>query len=165
MRVRTDNGGRLVVTHFEWSWLVVAVAIEVVALGLLLRQRPVAARPGGPIAVACFGLVFLASIDSSRFEFDPSRRVVTWERRAMLGRKGGSIAFDDITSIALGSIATVGANASSNARRLTLHTRAGVVPISSSTTAFRGPLRTAAAAIQAVLSAGRPASERPPVVE
>jgi hypothetical protein len=67
-------------------------------------------------------------------------------------------------SIALGRSASAGASTLSNTRRLTLHTNSGVVPVSTTTTAFRAPLRRAAAAIQAVVSRDRSAGD-PPIIE
>ena len=162
MRSTTRSNGTLVVTNFDWSWLVICLALEANAAWIAIRSYPLLHIPA-VAAMAAFGLVFVIPIETSHFEFDPASRMVSWRRRTLFTKADGVIPFDAITSIALGSAGSMGQRAGSNARRLTLHTDAGVVPITSSSTAFRKPLRRAAAAIQSIL---RPdGADPPPIIE
>lgn len=161
MHTQTEPDGTLVVTHVEWAWLAITVCMELVALVAWLSR--VAGRWQPAAALAAFGLLFLVGAERSRFTFDGRTRTVRWERHTPFGRTSGSVRFEDITMIAFGSVGTMGAATTAMAKRLTLHTVAGVIPICSTATVFQRPLCETATLIDMVLrKALGPAA--PPIV-
>jgi hypothetical protein len=144
-------------------WLVSTAAFEAAAVYSALHRFPDGRHIAVALSFGVFGLAFLPAFESGRFKFDRAQNVVGWSRWTLLGRTSGTIQFRDITSIALGRLASFGTGSSSVARRLTLHTEPGVVPVSGSATAFRGSLLEVANAIQGAVGAGR-ASGEPPIV-
>lgn len=163
MHATSDPAGNLVVTSSESWLLVLAAALGAGAVAVWFGQQPAALTTAWSAGFSLGAVGCFAGWERSAFVFDRGTRELVWHRWTPFHGAQGRVPFGEITSVSVErSFDAHGQR--STAGRLVVHTKTGVVPITTSYEAGRARHARIGGQIVEVLHAGMPAAERIPFV-
>lgn len=105
MKITTDRSGRLLLEEglpaLRWSLVAGAAGLSVHWGGAL--STGIAETERLFLEGVAVGFVFLCGflVQDSRYQFDPVRKVLSWESRRLIGTKQGRMPFDGIRHVAV----------------------------------------------------------------
>lgn len=164
MHATTDSAGNLVVSHSE-NWLfAVVIALCVLAIAAWFGNQTLASAIGWTVGLLAGATLLYSGCERSVFTFDRSDDTLVWRRVKPFSRAEGRITFADITGLSLQQ--DFGDHGQRTvARRVVIHTVAGIVPVTTSFELGKGKGEQIAAQIIDVLHQARPQAERLKLVE
>jgi len=130
MKVSRDNGALIVEESpvvvpvvFGASAIVLLVPAVLISLGLYEHEQPAWAALLVALLSTAIAVVFLCR-DHNRFDSQSGQ--LTWSKRTLFGTSGGTVPFQDITSI---TIETQSTSETIPSARIVVHTPSVVVPL------------------------------------
>lgn len=151
MKLEEEPDGSVTVTAVTWWPALASIAFGAAAIGVWLRDPPKRGDGIWTFVIALVAVVCLAGLERGRFAFDRTARRLTWTRERLFRREGGELPFDDIHAISLEQAFDSDSGRRSNARRVDLHTAAGIVPLTTGYSGGSGELQRVGDRIRAVL--------------
>lgn len=139
MKVIEESDGSITVTSVTWWPALAALAFGAGAVAIWLRDPPRRGDAFWSALIALAALACLAGLERGRFRFDRADGRLTWTRRRLFRREGGELPFSAIHAISLEQAFDIDNTRRSNARRIDLHTTAGLLLM---TTGYSGSVET-----------------------
>jgi hypothetical protein len=164
MKADTDSSGNLVVSHSE-SWLLgIAIVLAAGSVAPWFGSETLVRTVGWSVGLLAIATLLYSGCERSVFVFDVTNAAVVWRRVKPFSRAIGRVAFADITGLSLQQ--DFGDHGQRTvARRVVIHTNAGIIPITTSFEMSRKKGEQIATRIIDALHQSRPQVERLTLVE
>jgi len=156
MKLDEQPDGSVTVTAVTWWPALVSLLFACAAVAVWLRDPPRRGDGIWTVVIALVAVVCLGGLERGRFAFDRTARRLTWTRRRLFRREGGELPFEGVHDISLERSFDRESGRRSNARRIDLHTTAGLIPLSTGYSGGERELRRVSERLRTVLGLASP---------